>query len=110
MPYGIWNHRAIARKPNLILFGNLNTGSDLSWILGNSGGSSAPPTPVNLTSQVNGVTAVFALGAAPTSTVLTQVFLNGVKQMPTTDYSVTGSTLTMAFVPQVGDYLYVLYW
>ncbi len=110
MPLGIWSHLAINRKSNLILFGNLQAGSDLSWILGNSGGTSTPPTQVNLTSQVDGVRTVFALGGSPTSTAQTQVFFNGSKQAPTTDYTVSGSNLTMNFTPQVGDYLYVFYW
>lgn len=104
------NFMAILRKPNLIGFGVLNTGSDLTWIEGVSGGSSSPPTPVNLTSQINGVASVFALGGSPTSAALTEVVFNGQVLTPTTDYTVAGSNLTLTFVPQIGDYLYVRYW
>lgn len=110
MPTGINNFMAIQRKANLIGFGVLNQGSDLSWILGVSGGSGGSPVPVNLTSQINGITNTFALGGSPASAALCEVIFNSATLTPTTDYSVTGSTLTLTFVPQVGDFLYVRYW
>lgn len=111
MSIGISNFTAITRKPNIIGFALLNTGADLSWILGTSGGSgTGAPTVAILTSQINGVTAVFTIGGSPTSANLTEVVYNGTVLTPTTDYSVSAAILTLTFVPFVGDVLYVRYW
>lgn len=110
MAIGISNFTAILRKANLIGFGVLNTGSDLTWILGISGGGTNPPTYVDLTSQIDNVRTVFALGGIPSSANNIEVVLNGLLQKPTTDYSVSGASLTMLAAPQVGDLFYARYW
>ena len=38
------------------------------------------------------------------------VFKNGLLLRPTTDYTVTGQTVTLASAPVVGDTLDVIYW
>lgn len=50
------------------------------------------------TGAVNGVNTTFALANTPT-TGKTMIFLNGQKLRPTTDYSITGSTITMVVAP-----------
>jgi hypothetical protein len=55
-------------------------------------------SPQTLTGTVNGTNTVFTLPSAPlTGTV--SVFLNGLLQRPTTDYTITGSTVTFVAAP-----------
>lgn len=110
MPVGIYNFMAASRKINYVLYGVFNQGTDLSWILGNTG-SSTPPTAVNLTSQIDNVRVAFALGGSPSSTALTEVNYNGLSLTAGVDYMVSGSTLTLLFAaPVTGDILYARYW
>lgn len=78
------------------------------------------PTPgVSLTDQsvtytVNSLsgdnsTVAFTLSVAPASTEATSVFISGVRQVPVTDYSVSGTTLTFTSPPPTGtDNIFVL--
>lgn len=52
---------------------------------------------------VNGVNNVFTLSVTPT---LLFFYWNGVFQTPGFDYTISGSTITMANVPKTGDALY----
>ena len=53
---------------------------------------------------INGVNTIFTLANTPLSNSM-HLFLNGVRQRPTTDYSVTGNTITYTSgaKPQTGD-------
>jgi hypothetical protein len=57
---------------------------------------------------VDGVNPTFTLAAVPATGSL-HLYLNGVRLRPTTDYTATGSTITMLMIPQVGDWLYADY-
>jgi hypothetical protein len=57
---------------------------------------------------INGSNTAFTLANTPTSGAL-HVYLNGVRLRPTTDYTTTGTGLTMVLVPQTGDWLYADY-
>lgn len=60
------------------------------------------------TGSINGVNTGFTTANTPTAGTV-QVFLNGLLQRPTTDYSVSGATITMTSAPETGDALYVHY-
>mgnify|MGYP006078254917 FL=1 len=65
-------------------------------------GDSVSATLTNETFNGDGSDTTFTLGnSASTNTVF--VSLNGVVQVPTTDYSVSGTTLTFTTAPVVGD-------
>jgi hypothetical protein len=57
---------------------------------------------------IDGSNTAFTLANTPTSGAL-HVYLNGVRLRPTTDYTTTGTGLTMVLVPQTGDWLYADY-
>jgi hypothetical protein len=59
------------------------------------------------TGAVNGSNVTFVLPSAPTNYL--QLFLNGVLQLPTTDYTITGNTITMGLPPQTGDQLFAVF-
>lgn len=61
-----------------------------------------------LTGTPNGVLAAFTLAATPV-TGSVQIFVNGLLQRPTTDYSVSGNTVTFTTVPALGDWLAASY-
>jgi hypothetical protein len=57
---------------------------------------------------INGSNTAFTLANAPTAGSV-HLYLNGVRLRPTTDYSITGTAITMVMVPQTGDWLYADY-
>lgn len=58
---------------------------------------------------VNGVNTVFTLPSTPEENDSVLVFLNGLKQKQTTDYSVSGTTLTFVVAPALGQSVEVYY-
>lgn len=58
---------------------------------------------------VNGTNVTFVLSKTPLETESIEVFLNGLRQDPGDDYSVTGSTITFVTAPAVGQTLRVSY-
>jgi hypothetical protein len=54
--------------------------------------------PQTLTGAVNGINTAFALPSAPLAGTV-RVFLNGLLQRPTTDYTISGSTVTFVVAP-----------
>jgi hypothetical protein len=72
-------------------------------------GSGNPTVGVALTAQTveyfsqvfsgDGANKVFTLSAAPASAAATEVHLLGVRKVPTTDYTVSGTTLTFVVAP-----------
>jgi hypothetical protein len=56
---------------------------------------------------INGSNVTFTLPSVPTNYL--QLFLNGVLQLPTTNYTITGNTITMNTAPQTGDQLFCVY-
>lgn len=58
--------------------------------------------------SINGSNRTFTLPSAPVNFL--QLFLNGVLQLPNgTNYSITGSTITMNSAPHSGDQLFAVY-
>jgi hypothetical protein len=60
------------------------------------------------TGTVNGSNAVFTLSSAASNNEVT-VTINGVKQKETTDYSLSGTTLTFTVAPFTGAIIEVFY-
>lgn len=60
------------------------------------------------TGSVNGVNTVFGLTAEPVGEKIL-LFVNGVFQTETQDYSVDGQTITMSYAPTTGDVVRVFY-
>jgi hypothetical protein len=58
---------------------------------------------------INGSNTAFTLTYAPTSNDSIDVFVNGILQRLTTDYSVSGTTLTFVTAPAIAQELYVSY-
>lgn len=58
---------------------------------------------------INGTNTVFTLAQTPLENAAVDVYLDGLKQIPTTDYSVSGSTITFVTAPVVGQTLRVDY-
>lgn len=56
----------------------------------------------------NGSSTAFTLTSTPQQTVA-MVFVDGVLQRPTTDYSISGTTLTFTFTPYNGAQIYAIY-
>lgn len=58
---------------------------------------------------VNGSNTVFTLPETPLEAASVDVYLDGIKQIPTTDYSVSGLTITFVTAPAAGQSLRVDY-
>lgn len=52
---------------------------------------------------VNGVNVTYTLTNAPNPSTSLHLFWNGLRQTPTTDYSLAGNTITMVVAPAVGS-------
>jgi hypothetical protein len=58
---------------------------------------------------VNGSNAVFTLPSEPLESDAVQVFLNGIYKEPTSEVSVSGTTITFVTAPAVGQTVSALY-
>lgn len=58
---------------------------------------------------VNGSNVTFTLSAAPEEADAVLVFLDGIKLKKTTDYSISGTTITMVTAPALGQEITVHY-
>lgn len=58
---------------------------------------------------INGSNTVFTLAQSPLENEAVDVYLDGIKQIVTTDYSVSGSTITFVVAPASGQSLRVDY-
>lgn len=52
---------------------------------------------------INGSNTVFTLAATPLENDSVDVYLDGLKQIPGTDYSVSGITITFVTAPAIGQ-------
>jgi hypothetical protein len=87
-------------------------GQVLTWVAANndwepkpggSGGGTAVTQEVP-TGTINGTNTTFTLSAAPSPASSLLLFLNGVEQLPGTDYTLSGSTITYINAPVAGDW------
>lgn len=77
---------------------------------GGGGGSTSFVDGEIPSGTVNGVNTSFTVATAPSPATSLRVYVNGVRLRPTTDYTISGTTLaTVGFAPQVGDWFYVDY-
>jgi hypothetical protein len=58
---------------------------------------------------VNGSNTAFTLAHSPTPTASLELFKNSILQQVTTDYTLSGTVLTMVTAPVTGDELYAFY-
>jgi hypothetical protein len=58
---------------------------------------------------INGSNTAFTVVNAPNPSTSIRIYVNGVRLRPTTDYTISGTSLTMVWVPQTGDWLYADY-
>lgn len=61
------------------------------------------------TGAINNVNVTFTLSTAPTSLAAFELFQDGLLLIPVTDYSVSGTTITMVSPPMFGQTLYAVY-
>lgn len=93
---------------NAIAVGDMyyNTASQSLQIYTSTGWqATAQATPVSYSSQTfngTGAQTAFTLSSAPATLVATEVFISGVRQRPTTDYTISGTTLTFVSAPATG--------
>jgi hypothetical protein len=107
------NYMANVRKPNVFNFGMFPTGQDVTWIDGDAGGgASGVPIYTDFTSQVNGVQANFVLPSAPSPDPdsALAVYVNGARLKRTVGFSISGTTITLSIVPQIGDYVWTYHY
>ena len=88
-----------ARNPIVLISGSLQELPATDSIVGGvSGNTLVLETP---TGSVNGTNTVFTLSQVPFNNVA-QVFVNGITQKISTDYTISGTTLTFTTPPFVG--------
>lgn len=58
---------------------------------------------------VNGSNTAFTISTAPREVDAVQVFIDGIRQRKTTDYSISGTTITFVTAPVTDQYVYVEY-
>jgi hypothetical protein len=61
------------------------------------------------TGTVNGSNTSFVLANTPNVSATVQVFINGVLQEVTTDYTISSATISMVSAPVAGQKIYVVY-
>ncbi len=58
---------------------------------------------------INGSNTVFTLSGIPQDTNSVEVFLNGIMQRRTTNYTITSNTITFVTAPALGQDIYCYY-
>lgn len=108
------NFQANVRKPNVFNFGMFKIGTDVTWIDGDSGGGSGGGVPIytDFTGQVNGSNSDFTLVSTPSPDPdsALAVYVNGARLLRGIGFSISGATITLAQVPQVGDYVWTYHY
>jgi hypothetical protein len=95
---------------------NLKSGTNVTLTADSLGGvtiAAAGGTSVAFTSEtpsgtLNGTNTAFTLSATPTTGSL-HLYLNGVEQVPTTDYTISSTTITYVVPPKSTDYMIAEY-
>lgn len=60
--------------------------------------------------SVNGSNTSFTLSSAPSESSMVMIFVDGIYQRPTTDYTISGTTITMTIAPATAQDIRVCYW
>jgi hypothetical protein len=90
--------------------GNVLVWNGSDWVPGSpSGGGSVNFVRETPAGTLNGTNKVFTLTYAPSPTGSLVVYLNGVEQVPTTDYTISGATITFIVAPKTGDLIIAQY-
>lgn len=58
---------------------------------------------------INGVNVTFTLANTPEDALSVLLFVNGIFQRRTTDYTISGATITFVSAPRVGQDVYSVY-
>lgn len=98
------NFMSASRRPNMHAFGLFPASQDLDWIEAHG----LEMTMGTVTGTVNGTNATFTVDEMPANV---RVWVNGLKQIETVDYSWTALTGTIVFtsgsIPMTGAYIEV---
>lgn len=91
-------------------------GQVLTWVSVNNDWEPQTPGAVSINfvrevpaGTMNGVNAVFTLTFTPNPGASFTLWLNGVEQVPTTDYSISGATITYTVPPKSNDLMIAQY-
>lgn len=79
-----------------------------TWAAIGGGGGAAPTLNEIPTGLINGANVTYTLAATPSAAGIA-LYLNGLRQTVTTDYSLSGATITMVTAPATGDALFADY-
>lgn len=78
-----------------------------AWVTVGSAGSFIARAAEDFTGSA---TDTFVLASAPISAAHVTVYVNGIRQKPTTDWGLAGSTITLTFTANAADLVSVEYW
>ena len=67
-----------------------------------------PASPETPTGAINGINVTFGISQTPAAGTL-MLYLNGILQKPTGQYTLAGTVITMAAAPLAGDWLQAVY-
>lgn len=76
---------------------------------GGGGGGGGTPQQEAPSGTINGINVTFTLSGTPVANASLVLYQDGVTQYQGTDYTVSGTTITMAVAPEVGQTLWATY-
>jgi hypothetical protein len=80
------------------------------WVQISGGGGTGTFADAEIpTGNIDGVNKTFNLGNSPTPSDSLELFLNGILQSPTQDYTLSGFVITMNSAPTIGSFLIAWY-
>lgn len=79
-----------------------------SWVTVGSGGAAIQRAPAEL--FTGSATDTFVLASAPIDADHVTVYVQGIRQEPTTDWTLSGSTITTTFTVDAADRVCIEYW
>jgi len=87
----------------------LNYYNGTAWTALSSGGSTPTPVQETPSGTVNGTNTAFTLAFTPTAAASVLLSLDGLILRQGTDYTISGTSITMTAAPTVGQYLWAQY-
>jgi hypothetical protein len=112
---GIWQE---IPATDTLLPANIGTGTrdgtkflrdDGTWQTVTGGATTSTPYQEQLTGTVNGSNTAFTLPHTPGDGNEVKIFIDGVYQYPTTDYTISGTSVTFVTAPASGSTVYAAY-